>query len=519
MKAPQTYRLRLFIYIGVLLMFMVAALVLSYRSSSGFVLKKAENSAEHLVKQIEGKLSYEANELAEYARMIRDNSVFAGYLYVASSLNTDPNAVDKIFQRQFGWLQTSRSVILSRTNKVIIGSKHTDLHAALRERGLEKNSEASQFFQNGQLGLELVVSSPMTYRSQSLGVLAITKALDADWLKATQKMSGGQLILVQDGAIVFSLMDAGNIGQAFLPSGDRVVISDEPFLVRRVDLGEDKRLPQLWFAMSQHELTEQLRAQRNIMLTLVIAGCMAGLLIGYMILKSFSVPLSRLVKFTEEVGAGRLPDIHYSQSRDEIGFLTNRFSEMVESLREQQEVVKRTQAQLEHEATTDTLTGFYNRRYLYNIFPKIRSQAMRSDKEQTLIIVDIDNFKKVNDKYGHQIGDQVLLHFARVLRDNSRESDFLFRLGGEEFLILTNSDNVGSMNLAEKIRVALEQQVYSNREYRIPATASFGVAQADDGEGPDSLSKMLQRADQALYEAKAGGRNRVQVWQPKRNTA
>jgi diguanylate cyclase (GGDEF)-like protein len=255
------------------------------------------------------------------------------------------------------------------------------------------------------------------------------------------------------------------------------------------------------------------------LLALVIAGCLGGLIVGFMMLRNFSVPLGRLVKLAEEVGAGRLPEFPGGPSHDEIGYLTNRFSEMVTSLREQQDEVKRVQSQLEHEATTDSLTGFYNRRYLYNIFPKLWSEAMRSKKNLTLIIVDIDHFKMVNDRFGHPVGDRVLLHFARVLRDNCRVSDFIYRLGGEEFLVLTNGDSEGGMHVAEKIRTALECDAYSDGERDIPVTASFGVAQASTADGVDGLSKMLQRADKALYTAKKSGRNRVVLWYQQRESA
>jgi diguanylate cyclase (GGDEF)-like protein len=98
-------------------------------------------------------------------------------------------------------------------------------------------------------------------------------------------------------------------------------------------------------------------------------------------------------------------------------------------------------------------------------------------------------------------------------------SDFIFRLGGEEFLVLTSGDSEGGMYVAEKIRSALEHSVYADGERVIPATASFGVAQADTVSGKDDLSRMLQRADKALYSAKTGGRNRVVVWYPQRESA
>jgi len=517
--APRTYRFRLVLYIGMLLLFLVAALVLSYHSSNTLVLKEAENNAARLAQQIEGQIKIEARDLAERAKMVRDNTGFTSYLYIAVSLGTDPGALRELYQRQFGWLQIDRSVVLSRTGRALIGAQQADLNKTLIKRGLMVGTGEHLFYHEGKRGLEMVATSPISYRSQSLGVIAVTKNLDAAWMKVVREMSGGQLFLVKDGRIVLSTLDVERGGQSFVPDSDRVVIDGESYLVQRVAIGDDAHLPQLWFALSQQELTAHLLVQRNRMFALVIAGCLGGLMIGFMMLRNFSAPLSRLVKFTEEVGAGRLPEIRRSLSHDEVGYLTNRFSEMVTSLREQQDEVKRAQEQLEREATTDALTGLYNRRYLYSLFPKLWSEAMRSHKSLALIIIDIDHFKKINDRYGHPTGDSVLLHIAIVLRANCRVSDFLFRIGGEEFLILTSGDNEGGTHVAEKIRSTLELEAYSDAECSIPVTASFGVAQADASDGTNGLEQLLRRADQALYAAKKGGRNRVVASYPQRASA
>ena len=519
MIAPRTYRFRLVLYIGVLLLFLVAALVLSYHSSNTLVLKEAENNAARLAQQIEGQIKIEARDLAERVKMLRDNTGFTSYLHMAVSLGTDPGALRELYQRQFGWLQIDRSVVLSRSGRALIGAQHADLNKTVIERGLMAGTGEHQFYHEGKRGLEMVVTSPISYRSQSLGVIAITRTLDAAWMNVVRQMSGGQLFLVKNGRIVLSTITEEHGGQSFIPSNDRIVITGESYLVRRVSIGDDARLPQLWFALSQVELTAHLHEQRNRLLALVIAGCLGGLMIGFMMLRNFSAPLGRLVKLTEEVGAGRLPEIRRSPSHDEIGYLTNRFSEMVTSLREQQDEVKRAQEQLEHEATTDALTGLYNRRYLYSLFPKLWSEAIRSHKSLALIIIDIDHFKKINDRYGHPTGDSVLLHIAIVLRSNCRVSDFLFRIGGEEFLILTSGDNEGGTRVAEKIRSTLELEPYSDADNSISVTASFGVAQADAGDGTNNLEQLLQRADQALYAAKKGGRNRVVASYPQRASA
>jgi len=518
-SAPRTYRLRLVLYIGALLLFLVAALVLSYHSSNTLVLKEAENNAARLAQQIEGQIKIEARDLAERARMVRDNAGFTSYLYIAVSLGTDPGALRELYERQFGWLQIDRSVVLSRSGKSLIGAQHVDLQKALAERRLMAEAGEYRFYFEGKRGLEMVATSPIGYRSQSLGTIAVTKTLDAGWMNITRQMSGGQLFLVKDGRIVLSTIAEARNGHAFASLDDRVDINGESYLVRRVMFDSDARLPQLWFGLSQQELTAHLNEQRNRLLALVVAGCFGGLIIGFLILRNFSAPLGRLVKLIEEVGAGHLPEIHRVPPHDEIGYLTNRFSEMVTSLREQQDEVQRTQKLLQHEATTDALTGLYNRRYLYSLFPKLWSEAMRSNKSLALILIDIDHFKKINDRYGHPMGDSVLLHVAIVLRANCRVSDFLFRIGGEEFLILTSGDNEGGTQVAEKIRSTLEREPHCEGECTIPVTASFGVAQTDTADGTGGLEQLMQRADQALYAAKKGGRNRVVASYPQRASA
>lgn len=519
MTAPRTYRSRLVFYIGVLLLFLVTSQVLSYHSSRNMVLKEAENNAARIAQQIEGHIEIEIRDLAERARMVRDNSEFTSYMYVAISLGTDPGAVRELYTRQFGWLQIDRALVLSRTGKAFIGAEHSDLRSAIVIPGVDTSSGESQFYLKSTKGLEMVAVAPLLYRSQSLGAIAVTKTLDEKWMNVTRQMSGGHLALVHDGRIVLNTISPDWNGQAFTHTNDHAQFDAESYLVRRVHTGDDPKLPQMWFAMSQQTLNAKLQEQLDRMVTLVLLGCAGGLLVGFMMLKNFSAPLGRLVTAMQQVGEGRFPEIRRGPARDEIGYLTNRFSEMVASLREQQEEVQRAHAQLEREATTDALTGLYNRRYLYDIFPKLWSEALRQGKNLSLIIVDLDNFKKVNDRYGHPVGDLVLLHFAKVLRDNSRVSDFLFRLGGEEFLVLSGSDTEGGMHLAEKIRIALEREVYRDAERSIPVTASFGVAQADGGDGVNGLNQTLKRADNALYTAKQGGRNRVAVWYPQRESA
>lgn len=519
MIVPRTYRVRLIVYVSVLLAFLIGVLVYAYQSSSRLVLNEAENGVARIAQQIEGQLRIEARDLAERTRMMRDNSSFTSYLYIAISLKTDPGAMRDLYRRQFGWMQISRSVVVAQSGQTLIGAEHRDLVKAVKARGLVAAPDDRLFYHESGDGLEMVATTAIGYRSQQLGVIAVTRVLNAEWMRVARQMSGGQLFLVKNGRIVLTSLGNERTGQVFTLRDDRVSIDGEAYLVRRVATADSEATPQLWFGFPQGELTAHLRDQRDRMFGIVVAGCVAVLVIGFLMLRNFSAPLSRLVSDIQELGEGRFPEIRRSAAHDEIGFLTNQFSSMVTSLREKQNEVMRVQAQLERDAITDALTGFYNRRYLYDLFPRLWSEATRTNKLPTLIIVDLDLFKRINDRYGHMAGDQVLLHFARVMREHCRVSDFLFRLGGEEFLVLTSGDIEGGRVLAEKVRAALEREPYVDGEHRIPVTASFGVAQADAADGLDSLSAVLRRADEALYAAKQAGRNRVTVWNSKRQSA
>ncbi|MBQ4068421.1 MAG: GGDEF domain-containing protein [Lachnospiraceae bacterium] len=161
---------------------------------------------------------------------------------------------------------------------------------------------------------------------------------------------------------------------------------------------------------------------------------------------------------------------------------------------------------LEKLVVHDELTGVYNRNKLREISDPITEELnVANDIPVTLMIVDMDFFKKVNDKYGHEAGDIVLKHLAKVLLESVRTSDYVIRWGGEEFVIILTGCNIdrGSA-IAEKIRVNVE-----NSDNTIcPATVSIGVTEYNGG----SYHIAIECADKALYRAKTSGRNRVVVY-------
>ncbi|WP_456395429.1 GGDEF domain-containing protein [Desulfurobacterium sp.] len=157
-------------------------------------------------------------------------------------------------------------------------------------------------------------------------------------------------------------------------------------------------------------------------------------------------------------------------------------------------------------ATKDMLTGAYNRWKFLEDFKSEFERARRYKYPISLVMFDIDHFKKVNDTYGHDAGDRVLEKIAKIVRDNIRKVDMFVRWGGEEFIIfLSNTDKKGATVLAEKIRKKIENTVFDEVG---KVTVSFGVTELKEG---DTIDNLLKRVDEVLYRAKRLGRNRVEV--------
>jgi len=151
-------------------------------------------------------------------------------------------------------------------------------------------------------------------------------------------------------------------------------------------------------------------------------------------------------------------------------------------------------------ASTDPLTKLYNRRYFAKVSAHILDLAKRNKKDLSVIVLDLDEFKKVNDTYGHKIGDDTLVVFADTLTQCTRKSDVICRFGGEEFVVLLPDTNIDSATMiAKKIKEAIEElivKVDEKKEFKF--TVSIGVSE-------------VKGADSALYAAKEGGRNKIEV--------
>jgi len=172
------------------------------------------------------------------------------------------------------------------------------------------------------------------------------------------------------------------------------------------------------------------------------------------------------------------------------------------------------EAALLREATHDALTGLANRKLFFSMADSLFEQALRYGQQVSLAVMDIDFFKSVNDKFGHQAGDRVLQVFAQTLSDAVRRSDVHARVGGEEFaVLLTQTSETNALDVLERFRLSLQACcIQLDDDIEIGITVSIGYC--DFFDGLHDVDNWFNLADRALYLAKAQGRNRVVPWTP-----
>jgi len=174
-----------------------------------------------------------------------------------------------------------------------------------------------------------------------------------------------------------------------------------------------------------------------------------------------------------------------------------------------QDQLRDANSRLAEMSVTDGLTEIYNHRHFVDRLESEASRAQRYHRPLAVIMLDVDHFKKVNDKYGHLFGDYVLRRLAQIFTSHARAGDLVARYGGEEFAILV-TETIGAAALAERIRKTVEQSEFAHDGHKSNIRISAGVCQASAGT-VDNGNELLRTADEALYEAKQTGRNRVVV--------
>jgi diguanylate cyclase (GGDEF)-like protein len=246
--------------------------------------------------------------------------------------------------------------------------------------------------------------------------------------------------------------------------------------------------------------------------------------LAYRITGAVVRPIERLSDWARRIADGQIDlEIPETSDRDEIGLLTRTFNDMMRLLRRNQREIEETNRDLTEKNTrlqqanevlnqlsiTDGLTKLHNHRFFQDHLTREIKRVDRAGEALSMLLIDIDDFKQLNDRFGHAAGDELLMRLAPILNAAIRETDLAARYGGEEFVILApNTDLSGAYRLAEKVRTSIAESSFilddSLRPMRV--TVSVGVAQFQG-----NRKRFFQKTDEALYRAKAAGKNCVKV--------
>ncbi len=267
-----------------------------------------------------------------------------------------------------------------------------------------------------------------------------------------------------------------------------------------------------WIIVAELDSAEVYRPYYTLIKFIVIIT-LAILLVSYFIAivltRRTEVLINHLVKGTTSIREGQYG---FQIDRAVIDSAPAEFKELSNNFNVMSHKLQSTVLLLEESAVVDHLTEVYNRRFLMNEGNKMQMASLRAGVPCCVLLIDVDFFKHVNDRYGHLIGDRVLKHIAQVLVGCVRTSDVVSRYGGEEFVVLaTNCDLQRGQELAERIRTWVENSPYCEQDISIQLSVSIGVTQNSETRifGTNVLEDMIERADKALYKAKHRGRNNV----------
>ncbi|HVP12411.1 MAG TPA: diguanylate cyclase [Phycisphaerae bacterium] len=251
--------------------------------------------------------------------------------------------------------------------------------------------------------------------------------------------------------------------------------------------------------------------------------------VGYEVVRYIVGPINSLSDAARMFARGDLDTRVESSRRDEIGELTRSFNSMADELASSQNQLLKLNAELEHRvlqrttelerangllaemAARDSLTGLYNRRHFGNLLTQLFAEATRYDTDLTCMMLDLDNFKRVNDSLGHQTGDRLLQLTAHVIRETIRDSDIAVRYGGDEFVVMLPQTSLGDARaFAERLLTRFQSELMNDLPEAIVSSLSIGLASRGEHH-PVSAMDLVKLADEALYLAKAGGKNRITV--------
>ncbi len=452
-------------------------------------------------------------DLMRFAANMRDDQRFQEYVFAVVRIGAQGRPLERLVSELFQGFSYDQLVVLDDEGRTLLGKEHQRLASSARQMRSVDQPQVIYLYQDGDYALTVVL--PINYNGEFLGRIAIAILLDTDWLNTQARNPNSHLLLTR-GKTILATTSVPLTGKVFKLHNEILKIKGETFRLAKIAMPPGTGdIPNFWLAESEAVLLSSFARYNRIMIGVMLVSSMLILIIAVVAVNRFSRPINRLIKLTREMADGHLPSMDRTEGGTEVDALLNQFVDLTESLREKDKEVTVAHELLRRTAITDELTQLYNRRYLDEIFPKLLAQSQRDNSCVTAILCDLDFFKRINDKFGHAAGDYCLVEFSQLLSRHCRANDYVFRMGGEEFLVLllTKNSEIG-IHLANKICAATREHLFSFNDQTLALTVSCGVSCMlhAAGQKPDH-SRLVAQADRALYQAKEAGRDGAKFYQ------
>ncbi|MDF2546193.1 MAG: signal transduction protein [Anaerosolibacter sp.] len=380
--------------------------------------------------------------------------------------------------------------------------------AAMKEKGKIAWSEPYEEL----VTHETVISASKTIENQQgevVGVFAINTSLQklSMAVEGTNLGDGGYMMILDQNGQIIAHPDENALGNTVIQQGwySSLTKGKDAFYATVGGKGvfiSYMTIPKTGWKivalMPKETLEREVEPIRQRTISIALISGLSAVLVGIFFSHTLVGRIKKIMEYMGQVESGNMKDHYHCRGNDEISELNRKFNQMVDTL-------NHTMTEMEKMVMLDGLTKIYNHKYMYERLDQEIQEAKRYGKHLTVIMVDIDHFKKVNDVYGHQVGDHVLSKLAMFIKDNLRSMDIVGRYGGEEFMIILPETALAQgYMVADKIRQLVESMEWEEKNLKI--TISGGVtAWMDEG-----ALKMVKKADDLLYQAKKNGRNRIE---------
>jgi len=350
-----------------------------------------------------------------------------------------------------------------------------------------------------------------TFDEEPVGALVLGVLVSDSFAESLRSVTGTQITFVADG-VVMGTTDRRLAGELLQADGLAVLERQTVPLVSATTASRARGLPTagattiLIVSNDRAPMITASAAMRRSILISLWPGLVLAALVATLLSIPFGRSLSGLTRAVDAMAFGDLSTRVTPRGDDEFADLGHAFNAMARRVEEAQETLWRA-------AVRDSLTGLLNHREFYRRLEEEVARADREGQEVAVLMIDLDDFKSVNDTWGHLRGDGVLREVARALESCVREQDVLARYAGDEFaVVLTATGERAARAVAERIRRrAAAIGAGSDLPAGVAVTVSIGLATR--GPGVEPIADLMERADQALYRAKAGGRDRVVIAQ------